>query len=160
MPYLVDSNVLIAAKRNHYRFGTFPCFWDWIVAQHANGKVFSVKAVEKEILDAKDDLSTWIAKIPTAFLPPDAATAVSAATLTAWVQDPARIFTPSAVSDFFSAADYWLVAHAAAHGFSVVTHEVADPYCRRRVKIPDACNALGVTWLDPFDMLAAESASF
>lgn len=41
-----------------------------------------------------------------------------------------------------------LVATAAAKGYVLVTNETSDPICRRRVKIPDACNALGVRYCD------------
>jgi predicted nucleic acid-binding protein len=160
MPYLLDTDVFIRAKRDHYRFGTFPCFWDWIVAQHEAGIVFSVEAVEQEILNGHDELSAWIARIDNAFLAVDEATTISARTLSAWVQDPARIYTPAAINAFFSSADYWLIAHAAAHGFTVVTHELPDPNRRNRVKIPDACSGIGVSCMNTFDMLHAERAQF
>lgn len=160
MAYLLDANVFIRAKRDHYRFATFPCFWDWIVSQHVAGTAFSVKAVETEILAGGDDLATWITGISGAFLAADAGTLASASTVSAWVQDPVRAFTPSAVSDFFASADYWLVAHASAHGFTVVTHERPEPMRRNKVKIPDVCNGLGVSWKSTFDMLEAESARF
>lgn len=40
------------------------------------------------------------------------------------------------------------MATAAAKGYTLVTNETADPYCRRRVKIPDACDALRVRYCD------------
>lgn len=40
------------------------------------------------------------------------------------------------------------MATASAKGLTLVTNEIADPKCRRRVKIPDACNALGVRYCD------------
>lgn len=159
--YLLDTNVFIRAKRDHYRFATFPCFWDWIVAKQAAGLVFSIEAVEKEIQVGKDDLTTWIAKLPTgAFLPADAKTATSAGALTTWTQHAARPYTAAAVATFFASADYWLVAHAHAHGFTVVTHEMPEPTAKRRVKIPDACNGLAVPWINPFEMLQCEGAAF
>jgi len=160
MPYLLDANVLIRAKRDHYRFGTFPCFWDWIVAQHATGNVFSVKAVEQEILTGGDDLSTWIGRIANAFLAPDQNTTNAAQRLSGWASDPARKYTQAAINTFFGSADYWLIAHASAHGFTVVTQEVPEPNRRNRVKIPDVCNGLGVLWVNTFDMLHNEQARF
>lgn len=160
MAYLLDSNVFIRAKRDHYRFGTFPCFWDWIIAQHAAGNVFSVKAVEREILVGGDDLSTWIGAIPSAFLDADAATTSAAATLSAWALNPARAFTQAAVNIFFASADYWLIAHASAHGFTVVTQELPEPNRKNRIKIPDACAGISVPWVHTFDMLQNECARF
>lgn len=160
MAYLLDANVFIRAKRDHYRFGTFPCFWDWITAQHGTGQVFSVQAVQREILNGGDDLATWIGGLSTAFLPPDAGTAAGAQAVSDWVNDSARQYTPAAIATFFAAADYWLIAHAAAHGFTVVTQELPEPLRKNKVKIPDVCIGLGVPWLNTFDMLAAESAVF
>ena len=57
-------------------------------------------------------------------------------------------FTPLAVAEFAQVADAYLVATAAAKGYVLVTNETSDPLCRRRVKIPDACNALGVRYCD------------
>lgn len=159
--YLLDANVFIRAKRDHYRFATFPCFWDWLIAQQAAGVVFSVEAVETELKNGKDDLTTWASALPSgSFLPPDVAAAASAARLAQWAKDSARPYTQAAVSTFFASADYWLVAHAHAHGFTVVTHEVPQPEAQRRVKIADACNGLGLAWLNPFEMLQRHGAKF
>ncbi|MDO4243589.1 MAG: DUF4411 family protein [Actinomyces sp.] len=48
----------------------------------------------------------------------------------------------------------------AAHSCTVVTHETAGSGSRRNVKIPDACKALGVTWVNTFEMLHRTGGSF
>ncbi|WP_167202263.1 DUF4411 family protein [Actinomyces respiraculi] len=40
-----------------------------------------------------------------------------------------------------------------AHACTVVAHETAGSGSRKRVKIPDACQALGVAWVSTFEML-------
>ena len=57
-------------------------------------------------------------------------------------------FTELAIAEFAQIADAYLIATAAAKGYVLVTNETSDPLCRRRVKIPDACNALGVRYCD------------
>lgn len=57
------------------------------------------------------------------------------------------------------AADYLLAAHAGAHSCTLVTHEVAGSGAYRRVKIPDACQALGVKWVSTFEMLRRTGVS-
>ena len=57
-------------------------------------------------------------------------------------------FTELAIAEFAQVADAYLIATAAAKGYVLVTNETSDPLCRRRVKIPDACNALGVRYCD------------
>ena len=56
------------------------------------------------------------------------------------------------------ALHYFLVAHAHAHGMTVVTHE--RPGATKTVKIPDACAALDVRFVDTFAMLRREHARF
>jgi hypothetical protein len=56
-------------------------------------------------------------------------------------------------------ADYWLVAHALAHRFTVVTHEVPSESARK-IKIPNACLGLDVQFVTPFQMLSRERARF
>lgn len=52
-----------------------------------------------------------------------------------------------------------LVAHAAGHGDPVVTHEQPSPDSRKRVKIPDACEAMGVEYIDIFSVLRRTGAA-
>ena len=68
-------------------------------------------------------------------------------------------YLPGAVTSFMSKADYWIVAHALAHGCAVVTHEVAAQTVKK-VKIPNACRALGVRCMDPWTMLRMIGARF
>ncbi len=69
----------------------------------------------------------------------------------------AQDFTSAAVSEFFSVADYQLIAHAAAHGHTVVTHEQPQAGAKRRVLIPNVCLALGVDFCNTFTMLRSHS---
>lgn len=70
-------------------------------------------------------------------------------------------YQQAAVATFLQAADYFLVAQALARGFTVVTQEISDPaFSRKRIKIPDACKAVGVPWMTPFMMLRTEGARF
>ena len=39
-----------------------------------------------------------------------------------------------------------------AVGGTVVTHEQPAPEAKRKVKIPDVCDAFKVAWTDPFSM--------
>jgi hypothetical protein len=68
-------------------------------------------------------------------------------------------YDAAAVSTFLQVADYYLVAHALAHGHTVVTHEIAST-STKRIKIPDACIGLGVKCVTPFEMLRHERARF
>ena len=156
--YLVDANVLIDAKNRYYAFDIAPGFWKWLEGAHADGHVCSIEAVRDELVAGDDELAEW-AKANTAFFRPvDQATTAHFPALTTWASS--QSFTPAALAGFTgSAADYLLVAYARAHDHVVVTHERSDPNSRRRVMIPDACTAIGVTSLGPFEMMRRTGAT-
>ena len=155
--YLVDSNVLIEAKNRYYAFDIAPGFWEWLEAAHAAGEVGSIEAVKAELIGGNDELSAWAQTNSSFFEPIDQATTVHFPALTAWAVS--RPFTPAALAEFAgNQADYQLVAHARGHNHVLVTHERPDPNSRKRVKIPDACAAIGATCLDPFEMMRRTGA--
>ncbi|MBI4892953.1 MAG: DUF4411 family protein [Acidobacteria bacterium] len=158
MAYLLDSNVLITAKRIHYGFDFCPGFWNWIKVQHAAGAVFSVEKVLEELRSQQDDLADWVNALPSSFfLKPDAATAPHYAGVTNWVTN--QDYHRSALNEFLRTADYHLVAQALQGQHHVVTYEVPGR-SPRRVKIPDACLGLGLTSLLPHELLRRQRASF
>lgn len=59
-----------------------------------------------------------------------------------------RVYTPTAKAEFASVADSWIIAEALSQSLTIITRETPDPSCKRRVKIPDACNAVGVKFCD------------
>ena len=79
--------------------------------------------------------------------------------VSAWVESTNLSYTTAAIAGFLNAADYYLVAHARAKGFTVVTAEVAADTVKK-VKIPNACRGVGVPYSTVFDMLRAEGARF
>lgn len=58
-----------------------------------------------------------------------------------------------AKQEFASVADGWLVAYAKAHECTVVTHEQSHKDSKRRIYIPDVCQAFSVKYTDPYAML-------
>ncbi len=69
-----------------------------------------------------------------------------------WVQAQDQ-FSDAAKADFAAGADGWLVAYARAKEHIVVTHEVLDPSIRRKVPIPNVCEAFNMEYRDTFEML-------
>ncbi|MBE3203550.1 MULTISPECIES: DUF4411 family protein [Parafrankia] len=157
--YLVDSNVLIQAKNRHYPFDVVPGFWDWLTNGHLAGKVYVVEKVADEIMSGNDELAAWLKGQPNSFrLPSTPDDAPSLARVALWANGAG--YAARAVNEFFSAADFHLVAQALTQRFVVVTHEVPNTGSVKRIKIPDACHAVGVACIDPFRMLRSESAKF
>lgn len=159
MPYLLDSDTFIQAKNLHYRFAVCPGFWEWIVDAHQRHLVYSIAKVHGELTDGNDQLAAWTKVQPKGFfLHPDQEVLRRMGDVNSWVQS--QPFTPAAKSEFADKADPWLIAHAFAHGYCIVTHERSDPQSKRKVKIPDVCIGLGVQFKNPFTMLEDEGARF
>jgi len=157
MSYLLDANVFIQAKNQYYGFDIAPGFWKWLIESNASNVVFSVEKVADELIGYGDELSDWPKErrqAGTFFLPPDDAVADTLKRVAEWAN--AQNFADAAVSEFLQVADYYLVAHALAHGHTVVTQERYEPDITRRIKNPNVCVGLGVPWMDTYSMLRAE----
>lgn len=85
------------------------------------------------------------------FLKPDPAIVSSLQAASRWANG--QSYEPAAVTTFLQLADYYLVAHAHAHGHVVVTHEVVA-HSTKKIKIPNACIGLGIKCLTPYQSFA------
>lgn len=158
MAYLLDANVFIQAKNLHYGFDFCPAFWDWLIENKIAGKVFSIEKVGDEIETGDDDLSAWAEKQgPSFFVKPDAEILPALRKVSAWVTS--QKYEPAAVNTFLQVADYYLVAHALAHRYTVITHERPSTSVKK-IKIPEVCIGLKVKFMSPFEMLRHERARF
>lgn len=158
MTYLLDSNVFIQAKNLYYGFDICPAFWDWLDNANADGRVHSIEKVRDELLAVDDDLKEWAkARAEEFFLKPESSIVASLGTVSMWAQGAG--YDQAAVSTFLQVADDYLVAQAHADQLVVVTHEIAGASVKR-IKIPNACIALGVKCMTPYEMLRVEKARF
>jgi hypothetical protein len=158
MAYLLDANVFIQAKNLHYGLDFCPAFWDWLIANNAAGGVFSIEKVGDEINAGADDLAIWaLQRGEGFFLKPDAQLLPALGTVSAWVSG--QNYEPVAVNTFLQVADYYLVAHALAHGHIVVTHEITSA-STKKIKIPNVCLGLKLKCVTPYEMLRNERARF
>jgi hypothetical protein len=158
MAYLLDTNIFIEAKNLHYGFDFCPAFWEWLIASNAAQKVFSIEKVGDELAAGSDDLSIWAAQRgPGFFLKPDSAILQALGSVSNWVMG--QRYEQVGQNIFFQSADYYLIAHALAHGHTVVTHEKAAN-STKRIKIPNPCIGLNIKCVTPFEMLRYERARF
>jgi len=156
--YLLDANVFIQAKNLHYGLDFCPAFWDWLIAGNAAKRVFSIEKVGDEITAGGDQLADWASdRGPDFFLKPDTELLAALRSVSTWATG--QSYEPAAVNTFLLVADYYLVAHALAHGHTVVTHEIASN-STKKIKIPDACIGLGIKCMTPYEMLRTERARF
>lgn len=150
--HLMDANAFMEASRLYYSFKIAPGYWDWLIEKFEAGELASIEAVYNEITAGSGDLVMW-AKDPAldGFWLPDTAESIAATGhLAAWAAHPDRLFKQAAVDEFMASADLRLAAQASAIGATVVTRETSDPGCKKRVKLPDAANSIGVTCIQPF----------
>lgn len=154
MRYLLDTNVFIEAKQRYYGLDFCPGFWEWLREAGAAKRVFSIEKVRGELLIGGDDLAVWADALDDGFfIPPDEQTLRSLAEAIDWARG--QPFRQGAVSRFADDADAYLVAHAHAHDFVVVTHELPSDGVKQ-VKIPNACVALKVKYINTFELLRRE----
>jgi hypothetical protein len=156
--YLLDANVYIEANNLHYGMDFCPAFWDWLKVKYEAGKVWSIDKVYDELQAVYDEVSNWTRQQDIGmFRKTDSRIFPHLATVSAWVMG--QSYTPAAVNTFMQVADYYLIAHALAEGYVVVTHEKpADS--PKRVKIPNVCAGLNLRFMNPYEMLRCEQARF
>ncbi len=158
MAYLLDANVFIQAKNLYYGLDFCPAFWDWLIVNNDKRNVFSIEKVGDEIDAGNDELAQWAEQRGSGFfLEPDSLMLPALGKVSAWAT--AQGYDPAAVNTFFQVADYFLVAFALAHGYTVVTHEIASP-STKIIKIPNTCIGLGIKCVTPYEMLRKERARF
>lgn len=156
--YLLDANVFIQAKNLHYGLDFCPAFWEWLITQNKTGKVASIEKVGDELQSGADALADWAAARDDGFfLAPDNAVLPALREVSTWANT--QRYEPAAVATFLQVADYWLVAQAQAHGYTIVTHEVPSD-STRKIKIPNVCIGLGLRCVNPYEMLRRERARF
>lgn len=159
MMFLVDTNILVEAYRRYYAFDLVPSFWEFLDRNFGTGSLVSIKPVLDELKEGNDALTEW-AKNRSRFFRDiaDGATIQAMGEIADWVRQQG--YRQSAVDEFLGIADYFLVAFAAAHGLTVLTHELPNPESKKRVLIPDVCRAFGVDYADTFTMMRALGARF
>lgn len=156
--YLLDANIFIQAKNLHYGFDFCPAFWEWLEANNTAGKVASIEKILDELHSIEDELSQWATnKGAGFFLPADEAVLPALAEVSEWANT--QNFEAAAISTFLQVADYWLVAYAKAHDWTIVTHEIPSDGVRK-IKIPNACLGLNIQCINPYEMLRRERAKF
>jgi len=156
-PYLLDSDVFIAAKNSYYAFAICPGFWDSLIHHQGVGNVCSIDRVKSELLAGRktEDLVQWVKnEVPSAFFieTGEQSVASSYGKVMLWVQRNPQYFD-QAKAKFATEADGWLVAYAMIHGVTVITNEQPRPQSRNRILLPDVCNQFNVTYKDTFAML-------
>jgi len=157
--FIIDANVLITAHRRSYPMDIVPSFWEKMLVEAKDQNFFLVDEIITEILVGEDQLADWIRDNISSFtiLKSDVEAVINAyRELIQKVMDNTK-YRYKAKSDFASVADSWLIAHAKANDFVIVTEEMFDLNSRKRVLIPNVCHELGVRYINTVTFLRALS---
>lgn len=157
--YLVDANVFIQAKDMYYRFDFCGGFWDWLKTAHAAGHIFSCRKVFSELAAGPqgDPAHNWAKGLPATFFLDDAQDPIVMkhyAGIMTWAVN--SHYNAAAKADFAKAttADAFLIAVAKRHGYAIATQEKSNPNTKKKIYLPDAAAANGVTTFYVYDMLS------
>ncbi|MBN1124209.1 MAG: DUF4411 family protein [Sedimentisphaerales bacterium] len=152
--YLLDANVFIEAARRYYAFDIAPRFWDSLCEHAGTGRVLSIDRVKDELGRGNDELSEWITShFDDAFASTDNQDIINIyREIVIWIQNQDQ-FLDAAKAEFARNADGWLVAFAKVNDCILVTHEVLAIDARKKIPIPNICQAFEVPWTDTFSML-------
>jgi predicted nucleic acid-binding protein len=160
--YLLDANALMEAHRRYYAVDICPGFWDFLDCSHKIGNVFSIDRVAEEIQKGKgrDFLKDWTEGNSIFFMSTNTPETIRHyGEMNAWVASNPQ-FLPEAKAEFASVADAWLMAHALAKGYILVTHEQYNRDIKKKAPIPNVCRQFGIQHFDTFQMLRDLKARF
>ena len=161
MTWLLDANVFITAKNTYYGLDLVPAFWSWIEQQAAAGALGSTDLVFEELKAGNDDLAEWVKTREDLIFHLNSSSSEVAAhvgSLGAWALSVG--YQQHVIEDFMSCADPFLVGVAASSGLVVVTQETPAGSKRKKIKIPDPCSHLGVSYENTFETMRALGARF
>ena len=154
--FLVDANFFIQAHRAYYPLDVVPSFWRKVKELAHKSVIISIDKVRNEIYSSEDDLKHWCkGNLPDDFFKGSHSIIGDYQTVISWAKTMDHHYQPRAISEFFAAdeADAWLVGYALAHNTPIVTYEISQPNRKNKIKIPEACDAVGVPYLNTIEML-------
>lgn len=153
--YLLDTSVLIEASKRYYAFDLAPTFWQHLTVQSQVGTISSIDKVKVEIDKRNKFLINWANnkfKRWESTVTED--TKQNYLKLIQWSVSNQR-YSQNAKDQFANAdkADAWLVAHALARRYIVVTEEVFNKDIKNNIRIPNICLEFDVQYIDTFQMM-------
>lgn len=163
--YVVDSNFFIQAHRVNYPLDVAFSFWNKVKQLAEEGKIISIDKVKNEIYDKNDALEEWCrANLPEDFFKESSEVMAAYGQVSAWAISRSYHYMPNALNEFLDAdeADAFIVAYALANPNNriVVTQEISEPNRKNKIKIPEACIALNVQFVNTMDMFRRLGETF
>lgn len=156
--YCLDANVLIQAWQKYYSPKFCPSYWEILNVLGRQGRIFIAEEVFNEITRTEDDLCKWLkaSKIPVRSIDGN----VTKCLQDIYAKDPSHK-TLVDNTKARSLADPWVIAHALNEKAVVVTkEEKVTALNSNRIKIPNVCDNMGVTWINDFEFVSELNIQF
>jgi len=149
--YCLDANVLIQAWQKYYSPRICPNYWDMLDYLGTQNIIFIPEMVYDEIVRTDDDLSKWLktSQIPIKKIDEQ----VTKCLKDIYSADPNHKFLVDNTKAR-SLADPWVIAHALREKAVVVTkEEKVTALNSTKIKIPNVCDKMNVTWINDFQLI-------
>jgi len=163
--YVVDSNFFIQAHRVNYPLDVAFSFWNKVKQLAEDGRIISIDKVKNEIFDKNDALEGWCkTNLPSGFFQDTTLVMEAYGLVSAWAISKSNHYLQNALNEFLNAdeADAFIVAYALAEPENriIVTQEISEPNRKNKIKIPDACKDLNVSYVNTIDMFRRLGETF
>lgn len=149
--YCLDANVLIQAWQKYYSPRICPNYWDMLDYLGTQNIIFMPEMVYDEIVRTDDELSEWLktSQIPIKKIDEQ----VTKCLKDIYSADPNHKFLVDNTKAR-SLADPWVIAHALREKAVVVTkEEKVTALNSTKIKIPNVCDKMNVTWINDFQLI-------
>ncbi len=156
--YSLDANVLIQAWQKYYSPKFCPEYWEILDDLGKQSRIFLAEEIRDEITGTDDDLSAWLKSSSIPIRRTDGkVTSCWSSVLGAHTDHQYLV----AEGKGRSLGDPWVISHAIDAGAIVVTKEEFVPnYRPAKIKIPNVCNNMGISWLNDFQFIEALNIQF
>lgn len=151
LKYCLDANVLIQAWQKYYSPKFCPDYWNILDELGSQGKILIPKMVQEEITRTDDDLSKWLKKshIPVLEINENVTNFLKIV----FTSHPSHKNLVDNTKNR-SLADPWLIAHAINENAIIVTKEEKVTASNSlKIKIPNVCDNMGITWINDFQLI-------
>ena len=153
MKHSIDTSAIMDGCSRYLPPDIFPALWDRIERTIRDGQLRATEEVRGELERWDESAFEWADGCTGFFVDHTAATIERVRAI--------LVSHPTLVSESKkrSLCDPWVIAVAQINGCAVVTGEVRTMK-PSHPKIPDVCEALGITCMSIYDMIRAESWKF
>jgi hypothetical protein len=153
MKYSIDTSAILDGWSRYFPPDVVPGLWVNLEKMIIDGKLIATEEVYIEIKKKSDELYAWAKKNHQMFLPIDDKIQIA---VTSILKDHKRLIDTRRNR---SGADPFVIALAKTNNCKVITGEHKSNSLNRP-HIPDVCEALGIEWINIWDLCREQKWKF